>query len=87
MCSAQEAGLATMDVGEIESLLGDGVGIRYQIFGPGSALATAGSSVARSRDLAALGAKSCIGKNGAVKISEPGAHSNDLFGFIYMDVF
>lgn len=61
-----------MDVGEIESLMGDGVGIRYQIFGPGSALATAGSSVTRLGDLAAVGGKDAYARNRATKISEPG---------------
>lgn len=33
-----------MNVGDIESFMGDGVGVRYQIFGPGRALATAGTA-------------------------------------------
>lgn len=40
----RDAQLATMHVGEIDSLLCDRVGVRYQIYGPGRALAIAGTS-------------------------------------------
>ncbi|GMH39305.1 hypothetical protein BSKO_07203 [Bryopsis sp. KO-2023] len=40
----KEENLSTMDVGNIDGLLGDGIGVRYQIYGPGRALVTAANA-------------------------------------------